>query len=576
MLVKLLRGFWRPYSGLLLGVLVLQLSAVLANLYLPTLNGQIIDQGVARGDVGYVWSRGSLMLAVSLLQIACAAGATYCAARAAMGLGRDIRAAVYGRVSGFGEAEIRQFGTGSLITRATNDVQQVQGMAMMGGTTLVVAPLMALGGVVMAIRQDVSLAWIIAVAVPVLLVVAGLVVRQLVPLFRSYQQKLDAVNLTMREQLTGVRVIRAFVRETIEEARFRANNTDIMWVGRRVGSLFVLLMPAVMLVMNIAVVCVIWFGGKGIDSGTLEVGTVIAFMQYVTMILSGVLMATFMAVMVPRAAVSSERIIAVLDAEPTVKQAADAARTFSTPGTLEFVRTTFAYPDAEQPVVSGVSARVERGQTLAIIGSTGSGKSTLVNMIPRLFDPTAGKVLVGGVDAELLALETLWGAIGLVPQKAYLFQGTVASNLTFSKPDATETQMWRALEIAQARDFVQAMPGGLEAEIAQGGTNLSGGQRQRLAIARAILREPDLLIFDDSFTALDLATDARLRAALWRDYPQTTKIVVAQRVSTIAEADQIMVLDHGSVVGLGTHQQLAETCSTYIEIIESQLAAEAL
>jgi ATP-binding cassette subfamily B protein len=574
-LAKLLIRYLRPYRWLLLALLIFQFAAAMASLYLPRLNADIIDQGVARGDTNFIWSRGMIMLVISLGQITASIIATYFAARAAMAAGRDIRRDVFEKVSGFSERELSQFGAGSLITRNTNDVQQVQMLAMMGATMLVSAPLLALGGIFMALQQDVGLSWLIAVAVPALLVAAGLIIARMVPLFRSYQSKLDAVNRIMREQLTGVRVVRAFVRERIEEERFRAANTDIMVVGRKVGSLFVLLFPLAMLVLNVTVVGVIWFGGIQVDSGAVEIGTLFAFMQYVAQILMGVLMASFMTVMIPRAAVSAERIGEVLDSHSTLERPANPITAFPEPGAVEFDDVAFAYPGAESPVVSGVSFAARPGETVAIVGSTGAGKTTLVSLIPRLFDVTAGAVRVGGVDVREADLDGLWKGIGLVPQRPFLFSGTVASNLRFGREEATDDELWRALEIAQGRDFVEAMDGGLEARIAQGGTNVSGGQRQRLAIARAIVHRPSVLVFDDSFSALDLSTDARLRQALWDELPEVTKIVVAQRVSTITGADRIVVLEDGRMVGLGTHEELLETSATYREIVESQLGVEA-
>jgi ATP-binding cassette subfamily B protein len=567
--------YLRPYRWLLLGVLVFQLGSALAMLYLPSLNADIIDQGVARGDTGYIWRTGAFMLTVSLGQIVAAVIATYFAARAAMQVGRDVRDDVFARVSGFSEREISRFGAGSLITRNTNDVQQVQMLAMMGATMLVTAPLLAIGGVIMALRQDVGLSWLIAVSVPVLLLIAGLVISRMVPLFRSFQSKLDNVNRIMREQLTGVRVVRAFVREDIEAERFGVANTDIMVVGRKIGSLFVVLFPLAMLVLNVTVVGVIWFGAIEVDEGNVQVGTLLAFMQYIGQILMGVLMASFMTVMIPRAAVSAERISEVLASESTLVEPSEPVLELPRPGEVAFQDVTFAYPEAEHPVLSGVTFTAHRGQTLAIIGSTGAGKTTLVSLIPRLFDATGGAVRIGGVDVRDVELEALWSGIGLVPQRPFLFAGTVASNLRLGQEDATDADLWRALDIAQASDFVQQMDDGLEARIAQGGTNVSGGQRQRLAIARALVRRPDVLVFDDSFSALDLATDARLRQALWRELPDVTKIVVAQRVSTVTDADTILVLEDGRVAGLGTHEQLLETNQTYREIAESQLAVEA-
>ena len=575
MLGKLLFRSLKPYKWLLLGVLVFQFISAMASLFLPRLNADIIDKGVATGDTGYIWSTGAFMLAISLGQITCSIVATYFAARAAMAAGRDIRRDVYDKVSAFSEREVSQFGPGSLITRNTNDVQQVQMLAMMGATMLVTAPLLAMGGVIMALQQDVGLSWLIAVAVPGLLLVATLIVSRMVPLFRAFQTKLDAINRILREQLTGVRVVRAFVREDIEAERFRGANHDIMVVGRKVGSLFVLLFPLAMLVLNVTVVGVIWFGGIQVDAGAVEIGTLFAFMQYVGQILMGVLMATFMTIMIPRAAVSAERISEVLASESTLTRPENPVTEFPTPGAVAFRGAAFTYPGAESAVLADITFEAARGETVAIVGSTGAGKSTLISLIPRLFDVTAGSVSVGGVDVREADLDHLWRSIGLVPQRPFLFTGTVASNLRFGREEATDEDLWHALEIAQGRDFVEEMEGKLDARISQGGTNVSGGQRQRLAIARAIVHQPDILVFDDSFSALDLTTDARLRQALWRALPQTTKIVVAQRVSTITDADRIVVLEDGRMVGLGTHEELLERSVTYREIVESQLGVEA-
>ena len=574
MLAKLLVRYLKPSGWLLLGVLLFQSASAVASLYLPSLNADIIDNGVSKGDTEYIWRTGTVMLTVSLAQIVASIIATYFAARAAMKLGRDIRDDVFERVSGFSEREVTGFGAGSLITRNTNDVQQVQMLAMMAATFLVTAPLLAIGGIILAIEQAASLAWIIAIAVPVLLLVAGLVIARMVPLFRSFQSRLDGVNRIMREQLTGIRVIRAFVREPIEEQRFREANTEIMVVGRKVGSLFVVLFPAVMLILNVTVIGVIWFGGMQVDSGEIQIGTLFAFMQYAMIILSGVLMASFMTLMIPRAAVSAERIGEVLDTASSLQRSANAATGFPAPGTVEFTDVTFTYPGAEHPILSGITFRAAPGETVAVVGSTGAGKTTLISLIPRLFDVTDGVVEVGGLDVRHADLEALWATIGLVPQRPFLFSGTIASNLRFGREEATDAELWHALEIAQASDFVSQMDGGLDAPISQGGTNVSGGQRQRLAIARAIVHQPRVLVFDDSFSALDLTTDARLRQALWRELPDVTKIVVAQRVSTITDADRIIVLDDGGIVGLGTHDELLETSQTYREIVQSQLGAE--
>lgn len=575
MLGKLLVRYLRPYRWWLLGVLVFQFASAMASLYLPRLNADIIDKGVAAGDTAYIWSRGVFMLAIVLDQIVASIIATYFAARAAMSAGRDMRRDVYEKVSGFSEREVSTFGAGTLITRNTNDVQQVQMLAMMGATMLVTAPLLAIGGIIMALQQDVGLSWLIAVAVPLLLVIAGFIVSRMVPLFRQYQDRLDGVNRIMREQLTGVRVVRAFVRERIEEARFRVANTGILVIGRKVGSLFVIMFPLAMLVLNVTVVGVIWFGGIQVDAGHVQIGTLFAFMQYAGQILMGVLMATFMTIMIPRAAVSADRIGEVLDSSDALERPANPVATFPERGVVQFDDVSFSYPGAESPVLQGISFRADAGETVAIVGSTGSGKTTLVSLIPRLFDVTGGTVRVGGVDVREADLDLMWQGIGYVPQKAFLFTGTVASNLRFGREDATDDELWHALDIAQGRDFVSEMEGGLSARIAQGGTNVSGGQRQRLSIARAITHRPEILVFDDSFSALDVATDARLRQALWRELPEVTKIVVAQRISTVVDADRIIVLDDGRMVGAGTHSELLESNETYREIVQSQLGVDA-
>ena len=575
MLVRLLRRHLQPYTGLLLCVLVLQFAQVMASLYLPTLNADIIDKGVATGDTGYIWRTGAFMLAVSVGQGLCTVAATYLAARAAMSMGRDLRGAVFERVSGFSEREISAFGAGSLITRNTNDVQQVQMLVMMSCTMLVTAPVMAVGGIIMAVTRAPGLSWLIAVSVPVLLVAVGLIVSRMLPLFRSYQDKLDAINRVMREQLTGIRVIRAFVREQAETERFEDANTDIARVGERVGQLFVLLFPLVMLVLDVTIVGVIWFGGHQVGDGDVEVGTLIAFMSYLMQILMGIVMASFMTIMIPRAAVCAERISEVLATPPTITSSPDAVDTFPTPGTVEMRDVTFVYPDADARVLAEVSFTVQPGTTTAIVGSTASGKSTVVRLLARLLEASSGQVLIGGTDVREAAPEALWAQMGLVPQQPFLFAGTVASNLRLGREEATDDELWEALEVAQAKDFVSQMDGGLQATIAQGGTNVSGGQRQRLAIARALVRRPDILIFDDSFSALDVSTDARLREAMGPATAGITKVIVAQRVSTITGADQILVLDGGHLVGSGTHTELLATCPVYREIVTSQLGAEA-
>ena len=574
MLIALLRRCLCPYAGLLLCVLVLQFAEVMASLYLPTLNADIIDKGVAAGDVGYIWRVGVFMLGVSLAQGVCSVAATYLAARAAMSMGRDLRGEVFDRVSGFCEREISAFGVGSLITRSTNDVQQVQMLVMMSCTMLVTAPFMAVGGIVMAVTRAPGLSWLIGVSVPVLLVAVGGIVGRMLPLFRSYQDRLDAINRVMREQLAGIRVIRAFVRERAERQRFEGANTDMARVGERVGRLFVLLFPLVMLVLDVTIVGVIWFGGHRVGDGEVEVGTLVAFMSYLMQILMGIVMASFMTIMIPRAAVCAERISEVLATAPAIVSVPGAVTSFPAPGAVEMRKVTFVYPGADARVLAEVSFTVQPGTTTAVVGSTASGKSTVVRLLARLLEASSGQVLVGGVDVREADAEALWAQLGLVPQAPFLFAGTVASNLRLGREEATDDELWEALEVAQAKDFVEAMDGGLQAAIAQGGTNVSGGQRQRLAIARALVRRPSILIFDDSFSALDVSTDARLREAMGPATAGITKVIVAQRVSTIVEADQILVLDGGHLVGSGTHKSLLATCAVYREIVTSQLGAE--
>ncbi|RRD43292.1 ABC transporter ATP-binding protein [Buchananella hordeovulneris] len=574
-LLKVLSRFGQPHWPLFVGVVVLQAIVALATLYIPTLNADIINNGVAKADTAYIWRTGAWMLAVALVQIVAAIVGAYLGSRGAMAVGRDMRRALFHQVSGFSAREVSHFGPGSLITRNTNDVQQVQMLVQVSVTMLVLAPLLAIGGVIMAVRHDVGLAWVLAVAIPVLLVITGLIIGRMIPGFRLYQDKLDGLNRVLREQLAGIRVVRAFVREEVEKKRFAQANDDMLDIGWRVGSLFVFLFPAVMFVLEITIVAIIWFGGAQVDNGTTQVGTLFAFMAYAMQILMGVVMGSFLTIFISRAVVAARRIHEVLATDTSLHYPDSPVTQLPTPGRLEFRQVSFGYPGAESPVLQDVSFTVEPGQTLAIVGSTGAGKTTLTNLIPRLVDVTAGQVLVGGVDVRQLAQETLAGRVALVPQRPYLFGGTIASNLQFGRPQASEEDMWAALECAQAKDFVAAKEGQLAAPISQGGTNVSGGQRQRLAIARALVAQPDILVFDDSFSALDVATDARLRAALWSTLPDVTKIVVAQRVSTIQEAERILVLDEGRVVGLGSHAELLASCAVYQEIIDSQLGAEA-
>ncbi|MDX6296809.1 MAG: ATP-binding cassette, subfamily multidrug efflux pump [Nocardioidaceae bacterium] len=574
MLIRLLRTFLRPYVGLLLAVVVLQLVGTMASLYLPSLNADIIDNGVLKGDTSYILHTGAWMLAVSFLQIVCAITAVYFGAKAAMSFGRDVRGSVFKRVGEFSAREVAQFGAPSLITRNTNDVQQVQMLVVMSCTMLVAAPITCIGGIIMALRQDVGLSWLMVVAVPLLAVSVGLIVSRMVPGFRSMQKRIDEVNRVLREQISGIRVVRAFVRERRETERFGDANAAVTRSALHVGRLMILIFPVVMLIMNGSSVAVLWFGGHRVASGQMQVGALTAFLSYLVMILMSVMMATFVAMMVPRASVCADRIAEVLDTESSVRPPDEPVTAVSGRGNLELRNVVFSYPGAESAVLKDISLQVRPGQTTAIIGSTGAGKTTLVSLIPRLVDVTGGELLVDGVDVRRLDPELLWRRIGLVPQRPYLFGGTVASNLRYGNPDATDDQLWQALEIAQARGFVEAMPAGLGGAIAQGGTNVSGGQRQRLCIARALVAQPEIYLFDDSFSALDLATDARLRAALKPHTADAAVVIVAQRVSTITDADQIIVLEDGEIVGRGTHEDLLLTCPTYAEIVESQITAE--
>jgi ATP-binding cassette subfamily B multidrug efflux pump len=574
-LISLLRSTLRPFRPLLTLVVLLQLAGTMASLYLPSLNADIIDQGIARGDTGYILRTGGWMLAVSLIQVLCSIAAVYYGSRTAMGFGRDVRDAIFHRVGGFSAREVNRFGAPSLITRTTNDVQQVQMLVLLTCTMLVSAPIMCVGGVAMALREDVGLSWLMAVCVPVLVIAIGAVIVRMVPQFRAMQTRIDAVNRILREQITGIRVVRAFVREPQETRRFHAANTELTDLATSVGRLQALIFPIVLLVLNVSSVAVLYFGAGRVDVGAMQVGALTAFLSYLMQILMAVMMATFMAIMVPRAAVCAERVMEVLDTESSVVLSPRPVTPARRDGRLEFDRVGFAYPGAAAPVLRDVTFTAVPGQTTAVVGSTGAGKTTLVSMVPRLFDAVEGTVRVHGVDVRDLEPEQLWRGIGLVPQRPYLFSGTVASNLRHGNPEATDDELWEALEIAQGRDFVAAMPDGLAAPIAQGGTNVSGGQRQRLAIARVLVRRPDIYLFDDAFSALDLSTDARLRAALRPVVANATVVVVAQRVSTIIEADQIVVLEDGAVVGVGRHAELLESCPTYVEIVQSQRAAEA-
>ncbi len=577
-MVRLLRQYLRPYRGALAIVFVLLFIQAMANLYLPTLNADIINNGVITGDIDYILQLGAIMLVVTLALGVCSIVAVYYSARTAMAFGRDVRRELFRTVEDFSLREVDEFGTPSLITRNTNDVQQVQMLVLMGLTMLVMAPLTAVGGVIMALRENVQLSALLLVIVPVMALVIGTLMLRAVPMFRSMQVKIDRINEVLRENLAGIRVIRAFVRTNHEQQRFAEANDDLTVTSLRVTRLFALMLPALMLIMNLSSVAVIWFGGHLVDDGQMQIGDLTAFLQYIMQILFAVMMAVMMLVMVPRAAASAERIQQVLDtvpeiADPPTPTLPDGS---SAPGLVEFQHVSFCYPGAEDPVLSDLSFTLRPGQTTAIVGGTGSGKTTLVNLIPRLYDVTSGSVTVDGVDVRQMAQATLWGGISLVPQKSFLFSGTVGSNVRFGQPDADDDQVWRALDIAQAGTFVRELADTLDAPIDQGGANVSGGQRQRLAIARALVRDAQLYIFDDSFSALDYVTDARLRAALKKEVRDATVVIVAQRVSTILHADQIIVLDDGRCVGIGTHADLMDSCDTYQEIVNSQLTVEEL
>ena len=574
MLIRLLRRYLAPYRSWLAAVLAFQFVSTVAMLYLPSLNADIIDKGVTVGDTGEIWRLGGEMLAISVVQVLCSVGAVYFGARTAMALGRDVRRDLFHTVGSFSQRELNTFGAPSLITRSTNDVQQVQMLVQMGATMAIAAPIMMVGGILMAMRQDLGLSWLFAVVVPVLFLAVGFVVSRMVPAFRQMQGRIDQVNRVLREQITGVRVVRAFVREPLERDRFDQANTELTEVALTSGRWMATMFPLVMLVVNVSSVAVLWFGGHRVDSGEMQVGSLTAFLSYLMQILMSVMMATFMLMMVPRSSVSSDRIMEVLDTESSVRPPEEPVEPTGVRGSLELEGVAFSYPGADHPVLHDISFRADPGQTVAVIGSTGAGKTSLVNLVPRLFDATEGEVRVDGVDVRRLGPEVLWRAIGLVPQKAFLFTGTVRSNLQHGNPDATDEELWEALRIAQADDFVRAMPEGLDAPIAQGGTNVSGGQRQRLAIARAVCRRPEIYLFDDAFSALDLATDARLRAALRPVTRDATVLIVAQRVSTIRDADLILVLEDGAVVGSGTHDELLAGNPTYQEIVASQLSAE--
>ena len=572
MLKELLSTVLAKYKRYMWLVVAFQAVQSIAGLYLPTVNADIIDNGVIKNDVPYIWQMGGIMLAVTLVQITFSVGAVYYGSKVAMGFGRDVRRSLFHQVNDFSSREVAQFGAPSLITRITNDVQQVQMLVLMTCTLLLAAPFTTVGGVLLAMQQDLGLSRILVVAMPILAITLAIIIMSMVPTFRLMQERIDRINVILREQLTGIRVLRAFVREPEETERFRQANQAVTETALRGGRLQSLMFPTATLFINISSVAVVWFGSDRIAEGVMQPGAMIAFLTYLTQILMSVMMATWMAALLPRASVSAERIQEVLHTPSSVVISASAITELSRTAELNFNDVGFHYPGAEEPVLKDINFTVRAGQTMAVIGSTGSGKTTLVNLVTRLFDATAGSVVLDGVDVRDLAPEALWSRVGIVPQKPYLFSGTIASNLQYGKDDATEEEMWEALRVAQAEDFVRAMPGGLNAVIAQGGTNVSGGQRQRLAIARALIRHPEIYLFDDSFSALDLTTDAQLRAALKPLAQNAVVLVVAQRVSTIRDADQILVLEDGECVGLGTHDELIATCPTYQEIVDSQAA----
>jgi len=573
-LIRLLRSHLRPYRTAIWLIVLFQFIQTLATLYLPTLFADIIDKGVVEGDTGYVMMVGGQMLGITLIGIVAQIIAVYFGARTAMAVGRDIRASIFNQVQSFSAREVGQFGAPSLITRTTNDVQQIQMLVLLTFTLMVSAPIMCVGGIVLALRQDVPLSALLLVIVPVLVGTVALIIVRMRPLFRSMQVRIDRVNQVMREQITGIRVIRAFVRDVREQQRYEVANTELTDVSLRAGKLMALMFPSVMLIVNLSSVAVLWYGGHRIDAAAMQVGELTAFLSYLMQILMSIMMATFMFVMIPRAEVCAERIEEVLATESSVRPPANPVTALARHGHLELRDVDFHYPGAEAPVLCGIGLTARPGEVTAIIGSTGSGKTTLLNLVPRLFDATGGQVLVDGVDVRELEQGLLSRTVGLVPQRPYLFTGTVASNLRYGNPDASDEELWQALEIAQARDFVERMDGGLDASIAQGGTNVSGGQRQRLAIARLLVHRPEIYLFDDSFSALDYATDAALREALTRHTADATVVIVAQRVSTIRDADRIVVLDDGKVVGTGTHTELMDTNTTYREIVLSQLTEQ--
>jgi ATP-binding cassette subfamily B protein len=574
MLVTLIRRYSKPYMPYILAVIAFQLASTIAALYLPSLNAQIIDEGVARGDTDFIWRTGGVMLLVAFLQVAAAIAGVYFGSKTAMAIGRDLRRGVFRKVTGFSAKDVNAFGAPTLITRGTNDVQQVQMLVLMGLNFMVSTPIMCVGGIIMALREDINLSWLVWVSVPVLVVVVGYLVVRLMPLFRSMQKRIDRINEVLREQIIGIRVVRAFVREPYETERFGQANKDLTDVSLKIGALFVLMFPAIGMILHLSTAAVLWFGGQRVDSGDMQVGALTAFLQYLLQILMAVMMGTFMAMMIPRASVCADRIGEVLDVEPSIHDPETPQAPAKLEGVVEYRNVTFAYPGAEAPVLSNISFTARPGETVAIIGSTGAGKTSLLGLLPRLYDVAGGEVLLDGVPVNKLDRAEITKRVALVPQRPYLFSGTIEHNLRFGKTEATDQELWDALAVAQGDGFVREKKNGLASRIAQGGTNVSGGQRQRLCIARALVTKPKVYLFDDSFSALDVATDARLRAALKRTTTDATVIIVAQRISTITEADQILVLDNGRIVDRGTHEELLETSPTYQEIVESQLSVE--
>jgi len=574
LLTAILKKYLRPYRAQVYLILLMLLVQAIASLYLPNLNADLINNGIAKGNVGYIWHIGEIMLASSALVLGASIWLAYLAARVAMAFGRDLRSAVFTAVEGFSARELNKFGAPSLITRNTNDVQQVQLVLFMGFTMMIGAPITGIGAIIMALRSNLKLSSLLLVVLPIMSLLIILLLRRIVPAFRMMQVKIDRINLVLREQIAGVRVIRAFVKTKQEEERFAEASLDLMQTQLRVTRTFAVMFPSLSMILNLSSVAVIWFGGKLIDSGNLQIGNMTAFLTYIMMILSSVMMAIFMSLQIPRAAACAERIQEVLDTQSSVVETLTPQNPQKRLGVVEFVDVEFRYPGAEHPILAEISFVAHPGEFTAIIGSTGSGKSTLLNLIPRFIDVTGGSVKLDGIDVRDQGLEALWSEIGLVPQRSFLFGGTVAQNLRYGKADASDEELWSALEVAQARDFVDELPEKLESRVAQGGTNFSGGQRQRLSIARALVKKPQLLIFDDSFSALDYTTDSKLRNALREVMGHTTMIVVAQRVSTILQADQIVVLDEGRVVGIGTHADLMKNSETYREIVLSQLSPQ--